>query len=364
MDVSAPVRGPSAGGRTESGGRRLAILGCVDEAEAKRRLWQLGDLVSPMAVRVAATLRLPDHIADGADTAAALAERTGGDPGALGRLLRHLVSLGVLTEQGGRFALGELGEAMREGHGGNRGPLALDVRSAVGRISLASVALLESVRTGRAAYPLVHGRGFWDDLAADPALGAGFDEFMGGVDLSAFVDEFGWNDAQHVVDVGGGNGTRLIQLLSANPRLRGTLVELPGPAGRAATRIAGASLTDRVTIVARSFFEPLPGGADVYVLSSILHDWSDADATAILRRCAEAAGASGRVLVVERLLDSTEDLAGMTGFDLFMLVGCGGRERTLEEFQTLGRGAGLLLRSVLEGPAMVFVPAVTASAPV
>jgi hypothetical protein len=328
----------------------------MDEAEAARRLGQLADLVSPMAVRVAATLRLADHIAGGATTAAALAERTGCDPAALGRLLRHLVAIDVLAMRGGQFALTPLGEAMREGRGENRGPLALDVRSAVGRIALAAVGLLDAVRTGGPAYPVVHGRGFWEDLAADPALGAGFDAYMGSGDLSRFVAARDWSAVRHVVDVGGGNGNRLIQLLRAVPGLRGTLVELPGPAERAEARFREEGLAGRAAVVAGSFFEPLPAGADVYVLGAVLHDWPDAEATAILRRCAEAIDRTGRVLVEEQLLDGADDLAGMTGFDLFMLICCGGRERTLEEFRALGREAGLRLLAVLDGPVLEFTP--------
>jgi hypothetical protein len=321
----------------------------MNESEAIQRLGQLSDLVSPMAVRIAATLRLPDLVAAGATTAAVLAERTGSDPGALRRLLRHLVAIDVLVQQGEHFALTPLSEAMREGQAGNHGPLTLDVHSAMGRIQLAAVGLLECVRTGMPAYQLVHGRGFWDDLAADPALGAGFDAFMGSRDRSAFAEAYDWSAVGHVVDVGGGTGARLIALLRAHPSLRGTLVELPGPAERAAGRFVEVGLSERVVVVARSFFEPLPAGADVYVLSGILHDWPDPEATAILRRCGEAAGPSGRVLVLEQVLDDADDMAGITAFDLFMLIGCGGQERTLDEFRTLGSAAGLSLRSVSSG---------------
>lgn len=326
----------------------------MDEAEAVQRLNEIGDLVSPMAVRVAATLRLPDLIASGATTAAALAARTGTDPDTLRRLLRHLVAIDVLQQRGEHFGLTPLSDAMREGRGQGRGPLPLDLHSAIGRIQLAAVGLLESVRTGDPAYPLVHGRGFWEDLAADPALGAGFDAFMGGGDQSAFAAAYDWSGVEHVVDVGGGTGGRLIAVLRAHPSLRGTLVELPGTAERAAARFAEAGLRDRVEIAASSFFDPLPAGADVYVLSGVIHDWPDAQAAAILRRCAEAVAPSGRVLVVDQLVDDAADMAGMTAFDLFMLVCCGGRERTLDEFRSLGAAAGLSLRSVLEGPILEF----------
>ncbi len=241
---------------------------------------------------------------------------------------------------------------MCEGRTGNRGPLTLDVNSAVGRANLASVKLLESVRTGSPAYPLMYGRGFWEDLAANPELGAGFDEFMGvrrDGEPDPCIAAYDWSSVRHVVDVGGGNGSTLAWLLRSNPGLRGTLVELPGPAERAIQLFDDLGLADRVNVATGSFFDPLPAGADIYLLTGILHDWGDSAAMAILRRCAEAAGVGRRVLVVEAVLGSRDDMASMTAFDLFMLVCCGGRERALEEFTALGRGAGLDLRRVAGG---------------
>jgi len=326
---------------------RLRFNHAMSETSDIERLWRLGDLVSPMAVRVAATLRLSDHIAAGAATLPDLAERTDSHPETLGRLMRHLVAIGVYSRTGERYSLTGVGEAMREGHTGNRGPLMLDLTSAVGRAHLAAVRLLESVRSGGPAYPLVHGRGFWDDLSSNVELGAGFDELMGSDgDPGPVVGLYDWTRIRHVVDVGGGMGTTLAFLLRTNPNMRGTLVELPGPAQRARQQFEEEGLSARATVLTGSFFGTLPAGADIYWLSAIIHDWGDADAVAILHRCADAAGRTGRVLIAESLLDPTQDLAGMSAFDLFMLVCCGGRERTLEEYTALGKQAGLSVLSV------------------
>ena len=85
----------------------------------------------------------------------------------------------------------------------------------------------------------------------------------------------------------------------ATPHLRGTLADLPETAARARQYLAGLGLDDRCEVVGQSFFDPLPAGADAYLLSRIIHDWDDAAASAVLRRCAEAAGSTGRVLVIE-----------------------------------------------------------------
>jgi len=313
----------------------------VSSASAVDQLRQLGDLAAPMVLRVAATLRLPDAIADGCVTADALAERTGTNRDALARLLRHMVSMGLLAQAGDGYALTELGEALRSDRPDSPAG-SLDMAGVIGRIELAYVHLLHSIQTGKAAYPVLYGRGFWEDLAADPELSATFDRHMSSGDVDPGVAACDWSRFGHVVDVGGGSGRLLAGILAANPTVRGTLVELAGPAEAARRRFAEAGLVDRAGVVGGTFFDPLPT-ADACVLSAVLHDWADPEAEVILRRCADAVRPDGRVLVFQGLLDRVEDLASMTGFDLFMLVCCGGRQRTLGEFAALGGRAGLRL---------------------
>src|SRR5262249_21859140 len=157
------------------------------------------DLITPMAIRVAATLRLADLIAEGARTADALADRTDTDREALGRLLHHLTSAGLLRRDESEVCLTELGEALRIAHPGSPAS-SLDINGIVGRISLAQVRLLDSVRTGQPAYPLVYGKGFWADLATDPDLSARFDTHMGSGDPAAAVAAYDWAAASWVVD--------------------------------------------------------------------------------------------------------------------------------------------------------------------
>lgn len=311
------------------------------------RLWTLADLYTPMAVRVAATLRVADHIAAGIDSVQALAERTSTDPDALGRLVAHLVSVGVLDRNAGdTLSLTELGAELCEGHPAD-GRAWLDITGAVGRADLAAMHLLDAVRTGQPAYPLTYGRGYWDDLAADPRLSDSFDRLMGSrlrFEVPAIVAGYDWGTVDHLIDVGGGDGTLLAAILAAHPTMRGTLVELPGPAAGGRRRLAEAGVSDRSAVVAGSFFDRLPPGADAYLLSGVLHDWDDEPATAILGRCAEAVqSTTGRVLVVDELHQGTGDAGSWssTEMNLRMLTYTGGRERTLAEIETLAARVGL-----------------------
>jgi hypothetical protein len=301
----------------------------------------MADLITPMALRVAATLRLADHIAAGADSLPALTERTGADADALGRLVDHLVAVGVLQGDGARVALTELGAQLRD----EDERAWLDIDGAVGRADLAALHLLDTVRTGQPAYPLTHGRGYWEDLAADPALSQSLDALMSSrlrSEAPAIAAGYDWAALGHVVDAGGGNGTLLAAILSAHPNLRGTLVDLAGPAAAARRAFAEAGLADRACVVEGSFLEPIPAGADAYVLSDVLHDWDNEHALVILGRCAEAAGPDGRVLVIEYLLeDEAEPTAARTAMNLRLLVYVGGRERSLEDFAALAGRANL-----------------------
>jgi hypothetical protein len=297
-------------------------------------LWDAADLVTPMAIRVAATLRLADHIAAGSRTAEALARATATDPAALSRLMAHLVAAGILTPD---HELTTLGERLRDDHpAGDRAWL--DITGAVGRAELAFVHLLHSVRTGEPAFPLQYGRPYWDDVAADPDRSASFDALMGSrlvADAPLVAAAYPWGDLGHVVDVGGGRGDLLIAILRAHEKLRGTVLDLPGPAAAAEQALAAAGLADRAGVHAGSFFDPVPPGAGGYLLSGVLHDWNDAQAGRILGRRAEA---GGRVLVVDHFFDEP-DTAG----DLRMLCYVGGRERTLDEVAGLAAAAGLRL---------------------
>jgi 2,7-dihydroxy-5-methyl-1-naphthoate 7-O-methyltransferase len=333
---------PAAG--TDAGTDRQAVM------SAWQVLGPLMDLVTPMALRVAATLRLADFMPDDGNGGAAaitdLAERASADPEALARMLRHLVAHGVFTEpRPGHFSANQTAAMLRTGR---PGALWLDLDGFGGRMDLAFTGLAHTVRTGQPAWEQVFGLPFWDYLDANPAISASFDATMA-VDGGniAVAERYDWTTVEHVADIGGGTGRLIAEVLQRNPRLRGTVADLPQTAARARQYLAGLGLDGRCEVVGQSFFDPLPPGADAYLLNRVIHDWDDAAATAILRRCAEAAGSTGRVLVVESR-GAPRDDAGFAEMNLRMLVLAGGRERTLDDYSALATDAGLQVTAVHE----------------
>jgi hypothetical protein len=161
-----------------------------------------------------------------------------------------------------------------------------------------------------------------------------------------------WAAVRTVVDVGGGTGALLAEILRARPDIRGILVDLPRTVARSGEMFQAAGVTDRVTTAGQSFFDPLPAGADLYLLKSVLADWPDAEATAILTRCAEAARPDGRVVVLSGV---APDGAGVAEADLLMMVLLGGKHRTVAEFRALAGEAGLDVSATGWQPAGRFV---------
>ena len=297
-------------------------------------LGRMLDLATPWCLHVAATLRIPEHISAGRAGIAELAAATGCDRDALHAVLGHLVSKGVFTEESpGRFGCNRAAEQLAESS-------FLDLDGIGGRMAHTWGTLLDYVRTGQPAYQQVFGRPFWEDLAAHPQIAAEFDALMGpaGHGIPDFDIELrdGWDHIRTVVDVGGGTGAMLASLLRRHPQAKGVLIDLPGTVARAGEIIDSFGVSSRVEVKGQSFFDPMPAGADLYVLKSVLNDWADEPTAAILQRCAEAAQADGTVAILGGV--SADEMPRSLGID--MLV-AGGKTSTLTQFTELARQAGL-----------------------
>ncbi|EIV92324.1 methyltransferase [Frankia sp. QA3] len=304
----------------------------------------MADLATPMSIRVAATLSLVEHAGSAGATAEQLASDTETSAPVLRRLLDHLVTIGVfdLDAESGRYRPTSLGNQMsRDSPAGFK--LLLDINCAGGRAELAFVELLGTITTGAPAYVHRYGREFWADLDTSPELRRSFDAQMNWrfqVQAPQIAERFDWTRFSEILDVGGGDGTVLAAILRTHPDLRGRVLDLSPTATAANDNFVAAGLDDRASAVSGSFFDPLPVGADVYLLSDILHDWDDDHARKILAGCRQAAAPNGTVVVIEPVLGQ----GASTAIDLFMLMCFGGEERTVDEVARLAADCGLVLR--------------------
>jgi hypothetical protein len=304
------------------------------------------------ALYVAVTLGIPDLIAAGRNTVAAIAAASAADPGAVRRLLRGLAAFDVVLQRGpDAFVLTAVGETLRSDVAHSARPVVLMFGNEQFREMSASLG--DCVRTGKNAFALRYGRhGSFAYLADKPELAAIFDAGMSAVSVAtgpALARAYDFSAVEHVIDVGGGRGMVLAALLTAHAHLRASLFELARVIER--VEVEMERFGPRFAAIGGDMFETVPPGADCYLLSHIIHDWDDARAVMILTNCRRAMPKGARLLILDRvmpeIIEASPLMQGNVMLDLTMLVRTdGGRERTRAEFEAILAAAGLRLSAI------------------
>jgi ubiquinone/menaquinone biosynthesis C-methylase UbiE len=313
---------------------------------------RLLDLISgfhaSQTVRAIAELSVADHLHHGALSADEVAAREGSDAGAMFRLMRAGVALGLLTaDADGTFGGTALLDLLRTEAPCSLRPLALMFTSRANWMTWTG--LTAAVRSGQSQTSAVLGTDFFSYLLQNPADGYDFAAASTSATLywaESAAQVIDTTDVQRAVDVGAAHGGLLRLLQQSNPALRGVIFDQPDVLENARAEVAQAGFPDRTEFFGGDFFASVPPG-DLYLLKFILHDWTDQQSIEILRRCREAMLPGGRIMVIEFLIGKTSAPAKMATFlDMTMLLMLPGRERSLEELDSLFAAAGLRRVSV------------------
>ncbi|MDQ2960382.1 MAG: hypothetical protein M3R48_04945 [Candidatus Dormibacteraeota bacterium] len=300
-------------------------------------------------IRTAALLGICDQLVVEPLAASVLATRVHADPAPLGRLLKALAALGLLSEGGdGRFSNTEMGSLLRSDVERSLRGTAIGV----GEESWwrAWGELPRAVTSGGVPYEHSEGQTLWQEMADDPAVAARFNAFMSGraeIFAPQLLACFDFSHARQIVDVGGGVGALLAGILHAHPKAQGTLFDVSAGLADAPTYLRARGVANRCTLVPGSFFESVPPGADVY----ILHDWPDDRAAEILHVCRSAMAPEATLLVIDAVLPARaiDDPGALLKFlyDINMLVLFGARERTEQELRRMLEAASFAVDRVL-----------------
>lgn len=306
------------------------------------------------SLRAVAQLGVADHLGDEPRPVEELAEATGTNPDFLHRVLRLLATMNIFRqEEDGRFSLQPLGQGLRtDSRSSARWGV---VMSSMNTHWFSAFDLAQSMRTGKPVFNELFGKSYFDYVAEDEKAGAEFHGGMGSFSGAArrlALDAYDFPATGTVVDVGGGQGGFLRDILLRNPGLNGVLLDQ-------AHVLPGAVPEDidagRWTEVAGDFFEEVPAGGNLYVLSYIMHDWSDDECVRILRNCRKAMAPGARIAVFDAVVEPGNEPDDAKLLDLVMLLLVTGRERTAEEFGRLFEQADLRLERIVsaEGPLSV-----------
>lgn len=313
----------------------------MSDLPPEARLWNLArGALGTKAIGIAADLGVADALALGPRSVAELSKQNGADAETLHRILRALASDGVFAEEEpGVFRNTEVSELLRSDNADRWREFA----HLFGEVFFPATGALD-VRLTDVPFVRVHGMDIWSWFATKPEERSNFDRAMEGgqAERADKLAALEWREDETVVDIGGGTGRLLRDLLERHPGLRGIVFDLP-EADRDET-VQG----NRVSFVSGSFFDQVPEG-DAYVLSKILHDWDDEPAAAILRTVRAAAPDEARLLILDSVVPPGNDPDGVKWLDLLMLVLQRGRERTESDWRALLDSAGFLVDEIEDG---------------
>src|SRR5215469_18678177 len=256
---------------------------------------------------------------------------------------------------GSRFQLTSLGEYLRPNH-----PDSVEARVLLhGHFYPIWDKLIETVRTGESGSQRALGMPFYEHLMKEPQIGALFDRTMaseGPFRHRPAVEAYDFGQFSTVVDVGGGNGALMAEILTAYSQPTGIVFDLPRTAPAAQQTIDASRLGDRCCFIGGDAFETVPSGGDAYVLSNFLVGWADDRALVLLRNCRKAIAENGKALLIEWVMPAGNEARERFRFfntvsrDLIMLsvngTG-GGRVRTSSEFRDLLAAAGFEMTAVI-----------------
>lgn len=311
-------------------------------------LQKLGGYVNTQLLYVIAKLGIADFLADGPKSSTTLADELHVPHDPLHRILRGAVNCGLLIEvEPGRFATTRLTQLLESSRSDSWRDYAILSGEEWYR---AWGALLQAVEGNRTPFEVVFGYDYYTHLTKKPDAGTRFNQFMQTrtkQSVQALIEAYDFSAATVVVDIGGGNGTLLHSLLSANPHLHGILYDLPTVVAEAEQTSTVQELGVRCQLIGGNFMQNVPMGGDLYMLSQILHNWNDEECLQLLRNCFDAMAPHDRLLILEQIIPA--ELKGhmpAVEMDLMMLVLLHGRERTVASYDTLLLAAGFEITSL------------------
>ncbi len=299
------------------------------------------------AVHVSAKLGLSDKVSPSGTKVSVIAEDLNLNADRLYRLMRLLASYEIFEEKEDKtFYPTPHSDVMRtEVEGTIRSASHLVTKSMWEALGI----LDHSIRTGEDTYTKLYGKGVFDYLADNPEENVEFDEAMHNyaeLENPPLASMMPIEGLKTIVDIGGGQGGFLKEVLNKFPAIEGILFDQPSVVAQKIITDQDA-LAPRFKEVGGSFFEEIPAGCDAYALKRILHDWSDEDCVRILKTAHAAMRDDSRLFVLDAIVPDGNVPHFSKDLEIF-LVTWGGNERNRSEFEAIFDAAGFKLINTID----------------
>ncbi len=315
----------------------------------------IGNIAIHKSICVSVELGIADLLREGPKSIEQLAKDTGTDADALNRIMRTLTSSGIFrAKKDGLFETNRLGIHLQS----DQEDSMYAFIKIVGEDWISGVwdDLTETTKSGKDSYEIKYGINFFEWLRQNNEAQEEFD--VGMTSISAMSDvpiaeTYDFSRFKSIVDVGGGYGSQIINILKRNPEMNGILFDLPATIGL--VRKDGVSdhagLDGRLEYMPGDFFDSVPAGYDLYFMKSILHDWHDEKAIKILSTCRKAMRDDSVMLIVENVVKDDYNQPDFSkALDINVLALMGGKVRTRGEYSDILKEAGLELKRVIQTP--------------
>ncbi len=294
-------------------------------------------------VHVLARLGVADVLEDEPKTAAELAPLVGAHAEALYRTMRLAAAHGVFVQEGDTFRHSVISRLLRQDHPQSLRPLTMMMGFDTIWDTFREFEF--SVETGVPASTKTIPGGFWADLAAHPERSEIFNGAMAGKaagQVHAIVGAYDFTPFASVADIGGGQGHLLRAVVRSSPGTQGVLFDQPHVVSSVKTEPG-----ERIRLQGGDFFKDELPVCDAYLLMEIVHDWSDEEATAILKAVRRAAPKGAKLLLLETLVPDEPGPDWAKLLDVLMLGLLGGKQRTQREYEALLERSGFALERIV-----------------
>ena len=306
-------------------------------------------------IYIISELGIADLMCDGPMSVDALAEKTDTHAPTLFRILRALSSVGIFVETEDRvFGLTPMAQCL----------LSNSLRP-IARMFLSEWhdkawnGLIHTVKTGEPGFDYIFGKPSFEWFEKNPEERSVLDQGQATKAIgfsNAVIEAYDFSNFTTICDIGGGQGSFLLQLLAENPEIAGCVADLPAAVVTAEREIQKTNLSCRCKAISYDFHKEAPPACDAYFLVNVLHDWNDEVSTRILKNIAGAMNTNSRLWIIEYIIEPGPGFSVAKLLDLEVLVMGGGRERTIEEYKNLLLTAGLELSRTIPtkiGPIMM-----------